>query len=228
VPSLRFRGWRVETDAPTVTPRIVAQIFWGVYESAELRFVERHLRRDLDVVELGSSIGAVSSAIAQRQDPERRLLCVEANPDLVPVLRRNVARNAPGHRVEVVHAAVAYGRESVPFASGPTSVSGRVASGDAADTREVPARSLSRLLAEHAIGDFALVSDVEGAEAAVIEHDARALAACRQIVIELHETRHDGRRLTPDDLCRALVEVHGFRLRHRRGPVCVLDREADR
>ena len=224
VPSLRFRGWRLALDAPGVTPRTAAQIFWGIYESAELRFVERYLRRDLDVVEVGASIGAVSSAIARRQDPAHRLVCVEANPKLLDLLRRNVAANAPGHPVEVVHRAISYDSRTVRFGLGETNVSGRLEPEDPGfEVVEVPATTLAELLHERGITRYVLVADIEGAEAAIIERDAEALLGCEQILIELHSTHFRGRDLGVEDLVRG-IEARGFTLRTRHGSVCIFER----
>jgi len=224
VPSLRSRGWRVALDAPGVTPRTAAQIFWGIYESAELRFIERYLRPDLDVVVIGASIGAVTSAIALHQDPARRLVCVEANPQLIDLLRRNVASNAPGHPVEVVHRAISYGGRTVRFGFGTTNTSGRLDQEDpGAEAVEVPASTLAELLRERDITRYALVADIEGAEAALIDKDADALLRCEQILIELHPTRFEDRDLGVEDLLHG-IEAHGFALRARHGNVCFFER----
>src|SRR4051794_25130001 len=80
----------IRVASPFVKPSTKAALFWGFYESAERRFVTRYLRRDLDVVELGGSIGVVSSLIASRLEGHARLISVEANPGLIDVLSSNV------------------------------------------------------------------------------------------------------------------------------------------
>lgn len=224
VPSLRSRGWRLAVDAPGVSARTAAQIFWGIYENAELRFVERYLRPDLDVVEIGASIGAVASAIALHQHPARRLVCVEANPQLIDLLRRNVSSNAPGRPVEVVHRAISYSGRTARFGLGPTNTSGQLDQADSgAETVEVPASTLAELLRERDITRCALVADIEGAEAELIDKDADALLRCEQILIELHPTHFEGRDLGVEDLIQG-IEAHGFALRARHGKVCVFER----
>lgn len=226
IPSLRFPGWRVEADPAVVSPRTVAMIFWGIYESAELRFIRSHLRTDLDVVEVGSSIGAVSSAIAQRLGPGRRLLCVEANPTLIPLLRRNVAANAPDRAVEIVNRAIDYRNDSVVFTEGALTTGGHTVGSrpDGGRTHEVPASTLEALLDAHGIGEYALVSDIEGAEAGFIGSDPAALARCQQLLIELHDAEIDGRSETVASLRDALTGRHGFRVSASHGPVYVFER----
>jgi hypothetical protein len=50
------RGSRIEVPADG-DPRVNAMLYWGIYESAEIRFVRRYLGNELDVIELGSSLG---------------------------------------------------------------------------------------------------------------------------------------------------------------------------
>ena len=70
---------------------------------------------------------------------------------------------------------------------------------------------------------FALVADIEGGEAAIIDKDEPALRNCEQIVIELHATQLDGRDVSIDDLVRN-IEARGLALTARHGPVCVFER----
>jgi FkbM family methyltransferase len=221
-----FRGMRIDTSLAAISPVTKAQIFWGLYEKAEIGFVRRYLRADLDVVELGSSIGVMASQVLRLQSPKRRLLCVEASSELRPAIERNTRDARPG-RVTIVSAALAYPDRpgaTVAFQRGASNIEGRLGASGPGATITVPATTLARLLDEHQIGDYALISDIEGAEAALIEHETAALTRCQQIIIELHSTEWRGRPLTPDDLLSSLIQRHGFRLLDRHGPVCALVR----
>lgn len=228
----RFRSGdcRIATDTRLVGPRTEAALFWGLYESAELRFVRQHLRRDLDVVELGASIGVVSSCIARKLEPGRRLVCVEANPGLLGLLAENLRANAPTRDVSLRHGAIAYDRppgSDVPLALGETNVASRLAGsqgGPSTRIAQVPALTLGQVLRDECYGRYTLVSDVEGAEAEILLRDGAALRTCAQILIELHDTQVGGRQLGIADLLGLLTGEHGFVLRDRHGPVCVLER----
>ena len=89
------------------SPRVRAQMFWGIYEGAEIRMIRDLLRGSTTVVELGSSLGVASAHIAALMAPGGHLVCVEANPRLLPGLRDRLARHAVSVRVDLVHAAVA-------------------------------------------------------------------------------------------------------------------------
>lgn len=216
----------IDTSSPAISPSIKASIFWGFYESAEIRFIDSELRTDLDVVELGSSVGVTASHIAARLDNERQIVCVEGNPALIPVIKRNARRNWDG-RVSVVHAAItpSLNGAQLQFAVRPnTTESGLMSEGPV--QIDVPTSSLSRICAQFAVSDYVLVSDIEGAEVAFIYGDDGALNRCQQIIIELHDSCLTTERLNIADLSRRLIQTHGFRLRKQYGPVFVFDKHA--
>jgi FkbM family methyltransferase len=205
-------------------PRLAARLAWGLYESAEVRFVNGFLRAKLDVVELGGSLGVVASVIGSRIG-SRRLVIVEAAPELAPLIRTNVSRNAPAAAVEVVSAVLDYdvteGTE-VPFLFARDTTAGRVdRTGESG--AGVPAIQLSSLLDRHLIEDYALVCDVEGAEWGLLDRDMPALDRCRQLIIEFHDA-------PPPRIGRAavlrerLLETGDFIEVGRRGSVSCFER----
>ncbi len=222
------RGAVIDVRGLGLRPVHKAQLFWGLYESAEVRFVRHHLRSDLDTIELGSGVGAVSVEIARRLDAGRRLLCVEANPDLCGALRRTLAANRAACEAEAVPAALSYGGSDVAaFEISAWHLGSRLATeagGEGAHRVEVPAVTLERLWRERLAGaEFQLVADVEGAEGAVFEHETRALAACRGLVIECHPTTIAGRPRGVEALIDKIL-AHDFELADRYGPVCFFTR----
>jgi FkbM family methyltransferase len=220
-----LRGCVYDTSDPAVDPTVKALIFFRAYESAELRFVERYLRSDLDVVELGSSLGVVSSQIAKRLGLGRKLVTVEANASLIPTIRRNLALNAPRTSATIENAAIHYDAPTVSFATGPTNLSSQIANGRGDEnTTSVRAVTLGALLETHSVGRYSLVADIEGAEVEVLLHDRRALERCDHIIIELHDFEYHGSRYTIDDVCALVQKEHGFDLENRYGPVCVFRR----
>jgi len=222
-------GPSFHTGDHSVVPKVKAELFWGIYESAEVRFIKNCLRTDLDVVELGSSLGVVTSQILRRLDSDRRLVCVEANPNLLETLRSNIKQNGNGRSVTIVHGAIAASTihgESVNLLLGKDNtvshVSERAPSSEAIAVR---AFELATILKSTGIdGDFALVSDIEGAEASFILSNRAALDRCQQMIIELHETEWQGRTITVDELRSACEHLHGFELLASRGPVCVFEK----
>lgn len=221
--NIPFRGVRVRTDSIAVTGKVKAQLFWGIYESAEARLIRKHLRGDLDVIELGGSLGAISSQILAKQHLSRRFITVEPNPGLLEILTRNINIAAKGRSVRVVHGAVFYDGPMAILDVGGESNASALASRADGNTVSVPALTLARLLEDNDVCNYALVADIEGAELAVVRRDAQALRGCRQIIIELHSQVVDGAVVSPEGMAREIQAI-GFHVTARRGPVYVFDR----
>jgi FkbM family methyltransferase len=213
----------VDTRFPFVADHTRAEMFWGLYESAERRCIASSLASGHDVIELGASLGVVSSHLARRLAPGKKLVCVEAFPALAEAIRANVSENAPGARVEIESIAIAYGADHVSLAFGSDTTMGRVGGGSG-DLR-VPASTLSALLSRHGLSSYVLVMDIEGAEAEILAKDREALSRCVQIIAELHETRRADRALSQEDLARE-IESLGFSRAKQDGFVYVFDRRA--
>jgi FkbM family methyltransferase len=218
-----FYGARVDTSEAAVADQIKAMLLWRMYESGEVRFVRKYLRPDLDVIELGSSIGAMATQILSIIDRDRRLVCVEANPALLASIRKNVDT-----RATVIHAAVAYEqKDTVELALGESSLGSAVKADRAAGRSvTVPAKTLRQIHHSAGLGRFALVCDIEGAEHDLFALDPVVLGQCEQIVIELHDvsSSSDGRLKTVERLASSIRTDHGFRQLARYGPVCVYQR----
>lgn len=225
---LPMRGTRILTDAGCVLPSMKASIFWGFYESAEIRTIRRFLDPDLDVLELGANIGVTSCQILRLLSPGRTLVCVEPNPEAVGLLRRNLELNG-GHDARVIEAAVHQGAEGQVALSQPENiltarVQGPEGQGCGTGAQggcyvEVAALPLSQIIQRAGLQTFALVADIEGAEAGFILQPREVLTGCRQIIMELHRSVWEGRAVTVEDLLEALEVVHGFRVCARDGNV---------
>lgn len=82
-----FHGARL-IDSRLISPLVRREILSGRYEGEEIACVLQTIRPDDRVLELGAGIGALSSVIMKRK-PAARWICLEANPDLAPLIRKN-------------------------------------------------------------------------------------------------------------------------------------------
>jgi FkbM family methyltransferase len=223
-----IRGCIIDTRSPLITAEIKALLFWGLYESAEIRFVNQYLRRDLDVIELGGSLGLVTCQIRKRLAAFRRVVCVEANPQLVSQLKLNLKLNNLEQNVYVVNKAIDYDpslRSTVCFSPGSNNVAGKIARQHVGDGElTVTTTTLEQIIAENEIDEYTLVADIEGAEAGLALEEVEALKGCRQAIIELHDTTYDGTAVTVEQIYETMIKLHGFNLRDRYGPVCVFEK----
>ena len=219
-----FNGGRIDVNGVRVPPKNKALLFWGLYESSEYRYVRDYLLPDLPTIELGSSIGAISSQIAKRLRTNTLLICVEGNPRVQSVLQRNLAANASHLSTQVVNAVVAYGRKQIAFGLSDDNLSSYI-DREQSDVVEVqiPTVQLAELVKSLPEPRYQLVADIEGAEAAILVHDAESLLNCQRVIIELHATQFEGNTFSVDDLCSKFHAI-GFRTLAQYGPVAVFEK----
>jgi len=195
--AIPFRGTRIRTASrgSFEAPLLLA----GIYERAEIDFVHRYLPQDQRVIELGASIGGNSCQIARRLHAGVPMACVEANPEIVHILRENIARNCGERPVEVVHAMIGdQTGEGMLEIGGSTLASGAGRAG--VKSVKVPMLTVRDVVARFGSEPFSLVSDIEGAEIAVMTRHKDALANCNLMVIECHAAEFGGRHYTLDEV----------------------------
>ena len=213
--AIPHRGAKIYTDSNRIRRRTVSDIFFGIYERAEIDQVISYLNPALDVIELGGSIGVNSLHIRHCLAKKQKLLVVEADPELVKVLRYNFKMNVAEENVMILNKAIDYsGNESVPFAVNESSLSGHVATaacGESASIINVQATSLGKIIKEYGFDDYALVSDIEGMEIPIFIEDQAALKNCKQIFLEIDGVSYNNTDYNVDDVIN-IICGQGFKI----------------
>jgi FkbM family methyltransferase len=166
--------------------------------------------------------------VGKRLAPGKQLVMVEANPLLIESLQANVGLNLDPAQVHVEHGAVSYSGATVLLSIDESVLGSSVSSGSSrmgAGVREVPSLRLGDVLSRHRLGDYVLISDIEGMEHELIEEEPEALAQCRQIIIEVHDSYRNGVSCSGRDVVTKLVAM-GFEVRSEQYPVFVMERAA--
>jgi FkbM family methyltransferase len=203
------------------------QLDAGSYEAKEARFIQTYLPLGSEVLELGASLGIVSSIILGRRPS--RLVSYEAVPGLADIARQMVAHNHPDAPWELVHCAIAAeGVTEVSFAWSPEyTQGGSVARGPGAGegaTLLVPAASLAGVIERHGLPSSAwLVMDIEGMEWELARRQAAGLRHFAGIIVECHDITDGGRHVSHAQVLEEITRA-GFDIVDRRGKVSVLMR----
>ena len=227
IPDIRWKGYRFRLPPKGVSKTNIAAIFWGFYEAAEIRLIQKYLDGGTDVIEMGGSIGIVSGHIASKLQAGRKYISIEANPGLVDNITSNLKKFAkPGVEYKVLNYAVQYNTETVVLHVSDNNTESRV--GGSNEKQDggvvVHAITLKDIINREALKDFSLVCDIEGSEIEMILFDAGALQNCKNLFIELHEVNYGGKYYSPDDILKKLLDENRFTLIERHGPVCYLHR----
>jgi FkbM family methyltransferase len=133
------------------------------------------------ILDCGANVG-ITVLNYKRQFPKARVIAFEADPEIVPILRRNLDRNRAGD-VEVVDAAVWTGNGSASWLVEGIDGS-HLCAGDATG-KTVTVRTIDLRDYLDASVDL-LKMDIEGAEYEVITHAGEKLKNVKAISLECH------------------------------------------
>ena len=197
----------VDTSGKQISGYLKCMIFWRMYEKAEASSIIKYLTDANDVVELGSSIGVVG-CLAGKLKGDRRLLCVEVNQELIPLIERNMELNQVSN-YKIRNVAIGSSDESIWFTPGKHSTHGQVGAHVSEHSIKIESMALSALLSQESIGEFVLICDIEGSEIDIILDDSDSLRNCKLIVMETHSVRRKNRTYSPEAI-RDLIVNAGF------------------
>jgi FkbM family methyltransferase len=183
--------------------------------------IEKYFYKGYDVIELGASLGVVSAHICQRAEPGRRIVIVEANPNLIPTVRVNVSKFTDNLNVRIANAVVSgiTGVRQMDMILINNNAAYAVLAGaeheSSAARVTVATISLGELLrAYNVVEPYVLVMDIEGSELEVLENGGSALDGCRQLFLECHSVQRGEQGHSAQDVLD-LAEVRGFRIVER-------------
>lgn len=203
----RLDGVTIYLDEDCISTKMKSRFFKRTYECPERYLIRRYLPINLPVIDLGACIGVTSCIINRRLFSPARQLSVEANPHLIPLLKRNRDRNQC--QFKVVNAALAYGADEVTFYLHEKFVGGSVQR-ETDDFLTVPATSLQALTESQGFDQFVLVCDIEGGEVELIRNE---LTLLKEHVIWFFVSTHDfivgGDKI---DWADTELQAHGFQL----------------
>lgn len=141
---------------------------------------------------------------------------MEANPKLVPIIEYHLKYNK-GDNFEVLNAGIG-NQPKLYFIEGNDNTVGKVSTEPVPGTLSIPVKSLAEILKDKKIKDFSLISDIEGAELSFIFNNPEALSRCRELLIELHVSFLQGKKVTVEHQIEQLKKI-GFHIVDRHGPV---------
>jgi len=211
----------IHTDHPILDNSVKAALFWRLYESSEVRYVYDLMSKNLPVIELGSSIGVVSSQIAKIN--RELLICVEANPDYQDIIRANLSANGKSN-YRLYQAAIGDGQNrALWYKPSKINTGGKLNETYSEGSIKVPIMKLSTIIKENEIKEYVLVCDIEGSEIDILLNDPHSLDSCRQIIIELHLTNCQGQVYEVKDVNQIILDM-GFCLVKAHGATRVYEK----
>ncbi len=172
------------------------------YERIERHAVLQYVRPEYPVVELGACIGVVSCVTNRALKNPRAHVVVEANPNVIPILRNN--RDCNQCEFEILNMAIAYDQPTVTFSPATdfrgTSLRANIHQPSANPLVTVAAAQLGRIVEQRGYDCFTLICDIEGHEYELVQREQHILHRVDTLILETHA------RLIGEDKNRAVLE----------------------
>jgi FkbM family methyltransferase len=223
VKTVELDGCRFTLEVPADAVKV--SLLKGRYERFERDAVVKYLDPQYPVIELGACLGVVACVTNRLLSDPRKHVVVEANPQVVPVIKKN--RELNGSQFEILNMAVAYDQSTVSFSPSPdprgTSLRSNEQSWIEGPQVTVPATGLGKIAEERGFESFTLICDIEGHEYELIQREASIVNRARMIIIETHG-RMIGEEKNSEILAR--LEGMGFRTVAEDSGTLVLKRES--
>jgi FkbM family methyltransferase len=175
------RGILVYAPRAVVSDGIRRVIGNGSYEAAESKSLLKLIGQNDSVLELGAGLGYIASLVGTICKPAA-YLAIEADPRLIPVIKRTLALN--GVSAQVLQGAAETDPKLLQAGVAKFAVDAEFwASKRGTEGIEVRLLDLNAILAEHAIS--VIIADIEGGEATLFRN--ADLSGVRAVCLEIHQ-----------------------------------------
>ena len=219
---LCIHGITVPISSTDVSPIIWEALTSGRYEAREARLVQRLLREDDRVLELGAGMGIITTLMART--PTVKIWSYDANPHTIMLAERVAHANGIENAV-FSHGLVTSG----PMGCQPFYIrhdfwmsSLIEEQGPYLEVLEIPSLDVDALVTEHDIN--VLVMDIEGAELQLL--DAALLYGVDRVFMELHDHLY-GLVGVRHIFCAMLERGFSYDPRHSSGACVLFSRDLD-
>lgn len=189
---IEFKGDVISIDdckfsvrSPAISTAFKSYFFFDEYEAFEREALKHFLDPRLPVVELGGAMGVIACLTNKRLHHPQKHVVVEANPEILHLLKENRERN--DCRFIVLHKAIAYGVDEVTFNLSDDFWASSVQASFGKSVN-VAATSLKAIVDEFDFEEFTLICDIEGGEADLVKFDGDILRdRVATLILEVHE-----------------------------------------
>jgi FkbM family methyltransferase len=185
-----------------------ARFYYDLYEWAERKQVNKYLRKDDSVIEVGACIGVLSCLTNKKltEAPDRHVV-IEPNPELIPYIEKN--REINGCSFSVEQCLITDDVDPIFYTAK------HISKGSAYErsSNQVNVKSYRLADLERKYGKFnVLIMDIQGGETDLLELEKDALADFRLVIAEFHPWIIGEAAI---ERCRVILREQGFELREK-------------
>jgi FkbM family methyltransferase len=175
------------------------------YEKQERRYLKQFLPKNATVLELGACLGVVSCITNRQLNYPEGHVVVEANPNLIPIIEENKARNKC--RFQLEHCIVSNNPNNEFFIGKNILTSSNRR--QSAEKISVEGKKVTDLERKYGLKFDVLMMDIEGGELDFLRENREKLKDLSVIFMEVHQHPDI---LSKEDVaeCQSIVEAAGF------------------
>lgn len=161
-------GCEIDVSSDLVPKRIISRLYNGTYEEPERIILNNHFSFENPTVELGAGMGVLSCITNSKLAKPNNHVVVEANPNLIPVIKDN--RSINNAKFDVFHSALSYDRNQIPFNLHEEFESSSLFR-ETESSVQVPTTTLSEIIDEKSFQTINLIADIEGSEKNLFDNE---------------------------------------------------------
>lgn len=194
-------------QSPFLTEGRIERINTGKYEGAEINGALALVTSSDRVLELGAGLGIVGAVIAKNTQPEA-MVSFEANPNLIPHIRRLYQMNSLSDRIDLrnqVLLATPDRPETVDFHLGNSFLGSSLVAQVARKQRKISVETADFEEVRTQLNPTILVMDIEGGELDLLQ-DAD-LTGIRAVILEFHPALYGDSGMRR---CKNMLRDQGF------------------
>jgi FkbM family methyltransferase len=152
------------------------------YEKQERRYLKQFLPKNSTVLELGACLGVVSCITNRLLDHPERHVVVEANPNVIPTIEENKARNQCKFHIE--HCMLSSKPENTFFIGKNILTSSNIR--QSTEQITVAGKTIGQLEQQYDLKFDVLIMDIEGGELGVLRENRDKLKELSVVFMEIH------------------------------------------
>ena len=184
---IKYQGVKIDLSDKILSKRMKYEFMLG-YEIDEMRLLNSHLKESDHLIELGAGLGFVSCFANMNVDIEEDHIVVEANPELIPIIRKHETKNKCSY--EIIQKAYSANSGAVEFNVHSNFFSSGIEQRKQKYDKHLTVESISinEICENNNIDTFDLVLDIEGQEHFLFKDELDILKTkCKTIIVEFHD-----------------------------------------
>lgn len=187
---IEYHGVLIPTQSDIFDYNIRSRFLRNNYEKDEMEAIDEYLLNSYNLIDLGASTGFLTVYAINQAEDSIRAVAIEANPELIPLLKKT--RKINDVDFDIVDSAYHSTKNAIEFYQHDLIVGGSIQR-ETEKSVSVSAVSIREIIEKYELKRPALIVDIEGGEANLLNNELDTLEKnCPILIIEFHDGYAEG------------------------------------